>query len=87
MFHSSTSFSMDLRCPLLRGSSIRRLRRRAATVEVQTVDSDLEGRIRRYSPRDDELDYQDNFLLVTILSSLANQNSNSVAKKNRFHDT
>ena len=32
MFHSSTSFSMDLGCPLLRGSSVRRLRRRAATV-------------------------------------------------------
>ena len=32
MFHSSTSFSMDLGCPLLRGSSVRRLRRRAATL-------------------------------------------------------
>ena len=31
MFHSSTSFSMDLGCPLLRGSFVRRLRRRAAT--------------------------------------------------------
>ena len=31
MFHSSTSFSMDLGCPLLRGSSVRRLCRRAAT--------------------------------------------------------
>ena len=32
MFHGSTSFSMDLGCPLLRGSSVRRLRRRAATL-------------------------------------------------------
>ena len=32
MFHSSTSFSMDLGCPLLRGSSVRRLRRRAETL-------------------------------------------------------
>ena len=32
MFHSSTSFSMDLGCPLLRGLSVRRLRRRAATL-------------------------------------------------------
>ena len=32
MFHSSTSFSMDLGCPLLRGSSVHRLRRRAATL-------------------------------------------------------
>ena len=31
MFHSSTSFSMDLGCPLLRGSFVRRLCRRAAT--------------------------------------------------------
>ena len=35
MFHSSTSSSMDLGCPLLRGSSVRRLRRRAATVAIQ----------------------------------------------------
>ena len=37
MFHSSTSFSMDLGCPLLRGSSVRRLRRRAATTFLSYI--------------------------------------------------
>ena len=35
MFHSSTSFSMDMGCPLLRGLSVRRLRRRAATLPLR----------------------------------------------------
>ena len=40
MFHSSTSFSMDLGCPLLRGSSVRRLRRRATTGGLLKVNNE-----------------------------------------------
>ena len=42
MFHSSISFSMDLGCPLLRGSFVRRLRRRAATDTTSKVNGSCE---------------------------------------------